>query len=311
MDAFETYPDDHISLVLRKLGVAQPPERIWQQPYEHRGKAYKRLCAVKDTQPDGADLRDYLKDLIYERTPIQGDLFRYLLPLLLWAWRQVLFGRAPRDYAAFEEYFLPSLIEHRPVNTFLATDEVEIVEDFMRYSILARIDEERSLHHCGHFDPVYRWFAALYSFGVLFAGVHKLWPGWWNVSTEGHAVGVLEYISCLMYPEGQNPIFDPSSYEEGGGPPSLNSPGCFMHEGGWLSENIEFIESKLSVSYVEHTLRLAVNRLLPYPSYSTVCTKLLKDWPELRHIVENRVRQLPRLLSNIEFDDWFVCQSDT
>lgn len=308
MIQFSNYPDKAIQRVINALNAQKSPDKIWQQPYEHDGKAYGRLCKLDGAEPSGIDLCEYAMDLSYEQSPIQPDLFKYLLPICLWAWKRILFGQAPREYGAFEEHFFPALIKQRAVYTILNHDEFESVEDFVIECLLDRIVQETRLCHNGSstHNPVYAWFYALSAFSMVFPGIPKLWPNWWTMSHDGHAIAALQYISCLMYDEQDNPIFPPWTPTEGGGAPWLSETGCHFYEGGWRPENIEFLKSTLSVSYVEHGLQTAAKKLMQSPVHSEICSKLLNDWKEQHYRAECRIEQLPEVLSNVKVTEWPV-----
>jgi hypothetical protein len=293
-----------IQHLIDQLKAYRAPNSIWQEPYEHDGGAYKRLCNLKGQMPNGSDLYDYCMDLCYSPSKIQLDLFRYLLPICLSAWKNILLGYAPREYAAFEEYFFPALIKRQPLYKFLEADEFAAVQEFIVETILERIRAERSLQHAGSCDNVYSWFHAITDFAIVFPGLSKLWTKWWQVSSDGYAIAVLEYLSCLMYENDCNPIFTPWSQEEGGGPPSLNQSGCNFYQVGWRFENIDFLVSTLSSIYLERSLHSSTDRLKNFSEHLPVCTKMSDDWSAQLYLVEWRLKQLPELLANSDLHDW-------
>jgi hypothetical protein len=83
------------------------------------------------------------------------------------------------------------------------------VSEFMRESILEEIDDQRGLTYQGTGARPYRWIAALTTHGVLLPDVDRLWAAWWSVNTVGRAIAAVQYISSLMYPNKENPIFAP------------------------------------------------------------------------------------------------------
>src|SRR5216684_7716999 len=54
--------------------------------------------------------------------------------------------------------------------------------------------------------------------GVLLPDVDRLWGAWWSLNTFGRAIAAVQYISCLIYPENENPVFAPRTPNGGGGP---------------------------------------------------------------------------------------------
>ncbi|HEY9760688.1 MAG TPA: hypothetical protein V6C97_36350 [Oculatellaceae cyanobacterium] len=293
-----------IQHIVDKLNVRDAPKHIWQEPYEHDGTAYRRLCNLKGQMPDGGDLYDFCMDLLYSPSKIQLDLFRYLLPICLSAWKDVLLSRAPREFASFGALFFPALVRRQPLYNYLEPEEFGTVQEFVVETILERIRAEQSLQHAGRGDNVYSWFEAITDFAIVFPDLYKLWMKWWQLSSDGEAVAVLEYLSCLMYEDDCNPIFSPWSKENGGGPPRLNQPGSNFYQVGWKTENIEFLVPMLSPNYLEHGLHTSVGRLEQFSKYRSVCTKMSDDWSAQLYLVEWRIKQLPKLLADSDLTDW-------
>jgi hypothetical protein len=105
--------------------------------------------------------------------------------------------------------------------------------EFMRDSILDRMDEEHDLKFSGMRASPYKWVRVLCSFAVIFPDIRDLWQRWWKKETKGRAICVLQYISCLLYEADSNPIFSPWTPAGRGGPPraiSLALAECFNHE---------------------------------------------------------------------------------
>jgi hypothetical protein len=296
-----TYTTQHI---VDKLKVRDAPTQVWQEPYEHDGTAYERLCILNGHAPSGDDLYDYCMDLLYSPSKIQLDLFRYLLPICLSAWKDVLLGHAAREYAAFDEHFFPALVKRESLYKYLDVEELEVVQTFVVEAILERIREEKSLQHTGSRDKVYSWFRAVTDFAIVFSDLDKLWMRWWQLSFDGYAIAALEYLSCLMYEDDCNPIFGPWTTENGGGPPPLNESGCNFHQVGWRPENIDLLLSTLTPTYLERGMRMAVNRLEQFLEHRAVCTKMSTDWSAQLYLVEWRLKQLPELLANSDLHDW-------
>ena len=88
----------------------------------------------------------------------------------------------------------------------------------MREAILEEIDAQRGLSYRAKGARPYRWIAALATYGVLLPDLERLWNSWWSLETIGGATATVQYISCLMYPENENPVFAPWTSNEGGGP---------------------------------------------------------------------------------------------
>jgi hypothetical protein len=225
--------DDVTKAMWHELRV-NPPERITQEPFDRSDRHLRRLRRlVEGDRAEASDLVPYTQDLLY--TAIQSDLFAYLLPFCLEAWRSNLRGTSS-EYGGFVEYFYPVLARREILATHLTPRQQLVTSDFMRRAILDEIDAQRGLSFHGARTRVYRWFAALATHGVLFPETRKLWTDWWSLNTVGGAVASVQYISCLMYPETENPIFAPWTREEGGGPPCLWEFAGHLYTHCWLPQ---------------------------------------------------------------------------
>jgi hypothetical protein len=233
-----------IDQLVKALKAEKPPKKIWQESFDYIGpvKYHNRLCHLEDRLPNAADLIDYSLDIQYMK--IQPDLLRYLLPVCLKAWQIDLFsGERESVYGGFVEYFSTALAEKGGFAEILNKQEHQAVMEFMCDSILDVLDRNNGLHFSG--QPIstaspYRWFQAIGTFAVVYPNVERLWSIWWRMETRGHAMGVLQYISTLMYEDSNNPIFDPWTREQGGGPPSLFETEGFIYYQSWRPENTSF-----------------------------------------------------------------------
>jgi hypothetical protein len=168
------------------------------------------------------------------------------------------------------------------------------VSEFMRQTILEEIDDQRCLFYEGSRTRPYRWIRALASFGVLLPDVDKLWAAWWSSDTIGRAVAAV-HISCLMYPENENPVFAPWTPNRGGGPPCLWQFEGHLYTHRWLEPNITFLKRVLHVPGVSEGLSRAVDRLVGQPEHE-VAKLVQDDLPLLTDTLQARCVELPRLL---------------
>lgn len=277
----------------RSLGVRQPPRRIWQQPFDPDAGHYNRLCRPGGAPPDGGDLVSYALDLRYQ--DLQPDLLRFLLPLCLRAWRESLFAPGSSPYGGFVEHFSPALAARADLESILGASRHRALSEFMGASILDRMDTESSLRFSGMNASPYKWFAALGSCAVIFAGVEALWHEWWRLETPGHACAALQYLSCLMYPDDSNPIFSPWTPLGGGGAPHLAETDGHIYDVGWRAHNIAFVQATLSVEYFRDRLYAAVQVLAG--DSSAVPQQMAADFESQQALLELRIEQLPALLS--------------
>jgi hypothetical protein len=86
----------------------------------------------------------------------------------------------------------------------------------MWQTILEEIDDQRGLAYQGSRARPHRWIRAVTTYGVLLPDVERLWSAWWSLDTIGRAMAAMQYISCLMYPENENPVFAAWTANDGG-----------------------------------------------------------------------------------------------
>lgn len=182
------------------LGATSPPSTITQEAFDHDADHLRRLVQLEPGEPaKPGDLWDYTQDVRY--TEIQRELFTYLLPVCLQAWRDDL--RGTRDHGGFVEHFYPVLSDRHVFDTHLTPKQTAAVSEFMRQSILAEIDDQRGLSYSGMNARPYRWTCALTTYGVLLPDIERLSTAWWALGTTGRAVSSVQYVSALMYPNEQ------------------------------------------------------------------------------------------------------------
>ena len=280
----------------RALHVTRPPEKITQEPFEFNDRHLRRLVRLRPgDRADSEDLWKYAQDLLY--TNIQSTLLVYLLPFCLEAWRDDLKGNY--GYGGFVEYFYPVLANRRVFEEHLNQNQAEVVSAYMRQAILEEIDEQRGLKYQGARVKPYRWIRALTTYGVLRPDMASLWAAWWSIETMGRAVAAIQYISCLMYPENENPVFAPWTPDKGGGPPCLWDFEGHLYQHCWLAPNIRYLQVVLNVDNVSSLLSRCSERLAGQPE-QIVATQLQADFPILSDIVQARCVELRRLLETID-----------
>lgn len=153
-------------------------------------------------------------------TEIQSSLFVYLLPICLEMWRNDL-RRIDMSCGGVVENFYPVLANRKVFELHLTPKQTAKVSEFMREVILEEIDDQRGLHFQGSRTRPYRWFREVATYGVILPDIERLWAPWWSIASVGRAIATVQYISCLMYSEHENPIFAPWTPNGGGGTPCL------------------------------------------------------------------------------------------
>ena len=276
----------------RALHATKPPEKITQESFEGNDRHLRHLVRLKlGEHAETEDLWNYAKDLLY--TNIQSSLLVYLLPFCLEAWREDLKGNY--GYGGFVEYLYPVLANRKIFDEHLNPEQAVVVSNFMKQSILEEIDGQRGLAYQGSNAKPYRWIGALTTYGVLRPDIGSLWTEWWSLKTVGRAVAGVQYISCLTYPENENPIFAAWTPNGGGGPPCLWDFEGHLYEHSWQSPNILFLKKTLNAPNVGHVLNRCVDRLSDQPE-SEVALQVKSDLPILVETLESRCLELPRLL---------------
>ncbi len=283
-----------IRAALRKsLAATGTRERVTQEAFEHNDKHLRRLVRLQSGErPDGNDLFAYMEDLRY--TEIQSSLFVYLLPICLEVWRDDLHG-VDSSYAGVVEHFYPVLADRHVFEVHLDSKQSATVSDFIKRTILEEIDDQRGLAYQGARARPFRWIGALTTYGVLLPDVERLWTEWWSFGTIGRAIVAIQYISCLMYPENENPVFAPWTPDGGGGPPRLWEFEGHLYTHRWLEPNVAFLRNTLGVHSVAKLLSLAVSQLASEPEHA-VATHVQEDFPLCETTVAARCAALPQLL---------------
>jgi hypothetical protein len=280
----------------RAFGSATPPETITQEAHEGNPKHLRRLARLRPGDvAEVGDLWEYMQDLLY--TEIQGPLLAYVLPFCLEAWREDLRGTRS-DYGGFVEYFYPVLAKSQIFDRHLTQAQGTAVSAFMRESILEEIDDQRGLNYSGSGARPYRWITALTTHGVLLPDVDILWTPWWSVATTGRAIAAVQYVSCLMYAQNENPVFAPWTTDRGGGPPCLWELGGHLYTHRWLEQNVHFLRQTLNPHRAAEVLREAVNRLVDQPEYGAAA-EIQSDLPLCAETLAARCTELPNLLETL------------
>jgi hypothetical protein len=280
----------------RKLGATRPPEKITQEAFEGNDRHLRRLVRLRPGEvADGEDLYEYVHDLYY--TDIQGPLLVYLLPFCLKAWRDDL--RGIEGYGGVIEHFYPVLADRHVFDLQLSERQRNIVSEYMRQTILEEIDDQRGLTFRGSGTRPYRWSRALTTYGVLRPDLNRLWAAWWALETIGRAIAAVQYISCLMYPENENPVFAPWTPDRGGGAPCLWEFEGHLYSHRWLQPNVNFLRETLIAQKVSDVLVRAVERLVGQPEYDAAAA-VQGDFPICTEILRARCVELPQFLGTTQ-----------
>lgn len=298
-------PVDTRTALRQALEAVSPPEKITQEAFEHDDTHLRRLLRLQSGQrPEAGDLFAYMEDLLY--TKIQSSLLAYLLPVCLEVWCDDLRGIGI-GYGGVMEHFYAVLADRRVLESHLTPKQTAAISDFMRQAILEEIDNQRGLAYQGSKARPCRWIGALTTYGVIFPDLERVWTAWWSLDTVGRAISAIQYISCLMYPENENPVFSPWTPDAGGGPPCLWEFEGHLYTHRWLEPNVSFLRKALNVRTVEKLLSRAIERLIDQPEHEAAA-KVQADFPLCLATLEVRCAELPRLLGTRQepgrLDEW-------
>ena len=274
----------------------RPPEQITQTVFDFDDKHLRRLARLQPGErADAGDLYDYTQDLLY--TEIETPWLAYLLPFCLAAWREDL-HQATNEYGGVVEQLYPVLANRGVFAKHLTPEQTVAVSKFLQLTILEEMDHQRGLSYEGAGSRPYGWIAALATYGILLPDIEGLWREWWALGTSGRAIAAVQYLSCLMYPENQNPVFAPWTPLGGGGPPVLWEYAGHLYSHRWLQPNIDFLKTLLNVRQAGDVLARAVDGLEGQPEHAQAA-RVHSAFPNRMAIVEARCAELPRLLATI------------
>lgn len=289
---------------LRRLLGSKPPKTITQEAPLGNNKHFRKLMRQDPNElPDVSLLWWYAHDTLYG-PPAQKELFLWVLPFMLRAWRMDLRGES-WDWGGFVEYFYP-LMAKEELAAMLNHKRTKAVAEYMRQAILEEIDVQCGLEYEGKLAIPYRWIASMNSCGVILDDLESLWSAWWSLGTHGRAAAAIQYISCLAFDENDNPIFLPWTPDGGGGPPSLWEFEGILYDRVWKPANVEMLKDFLQPDRVMETLERAVAALAEKPE-GPKAQEVLAGVIERREILENRCEDLPRILAtNPDQGEWTV-----
>jgi hypothetical protein len=281
----------------RAFADVSPPNLITQDQYDTTTKRLRRLARLHPgDQAEAGLLREYAEALRYGHE-IQSSLLAYVMPFFIEAWREDLLG-TNTGYGGFVEDFYPVMANKNIFDVHLKPTQTAAVSDFMRDSIIEEIDDQRGLHFRGASTRPYGWVRALTTYGVLLPDIEQLWNTWWSIDTIGKAISVVQYVSCLMYSEYENPVFAPWTPNDGGGPPCLWEFEGNLYTHRWLENNVAFLRRALSPESVLNVLQVSVDKLRLGPEYK-IARGIQEDWPLCEETVASRCEELPRMLATL------------
>lgn len=197
------------------------------------------ILRLIEADPDDLIADSFSGYLGYCTTGGDDDL-RFLFPSILRIWESALYERD----SWFTQYFHAEVCRTDFVERALSPRLREATYDFIIRPLSDRLGSETSLSVKG-VSTSHDWFGYVASFGVFTTAIPALWSEIWESERAGHAIALLQYLSCLIY-DGSNPIFAPWTCEKGGGPPELWGFDSVGFDESWKSENVDFMSTALA-----------------------------------------------------------------
>ena len=283
------------------FGHPKPPHKVTERQFDDFDDELRKLAQTPYEKIDFGDLWYYHHDLAY--VELQASLFQYLFPVCLMDWHLTLMDNQSCSHGDSEFHY--GILRGDVLNKMLTDQQRSEVDLFFRDSFIHRLDAERGLRMVGSGATAHGWMFRLNSLGIVTDLISEVWDLWWALSTVGRAVSAIQYLSGLMYFDGENPVFDMWTSEKGGGGPYLWENDSHIYSTGWRDENVEFLRKSLNYDFAKSHLPKAVDRLKGLPEH-TIGEKVLADLPERQEIVESRSSELPTLLSKHGVSGWSV-----
>lgn len=285
------------------FGNARPPVSVWERQFDYFDDHLQRIARTPLEEIDRGDLWYYYHDLAYAK--LQPDLFHYLFPLCLWDWHLSLQENLPCSHGDSEFHY--SIVNGRVFGYLTSWEQTNEISAFFRDSMLFRLDQERAISHLTHYDlqNAHAWMMRFNSLGLINPFMQDLWKKWWEISSPGHAIAAIQYISNLMYFDDENPILAVPGMMWSRTRPYLSGTDSWCHA-GWLSENVDFVRQYVTVKCVQTTLKDAVEQLQSTGD-AAAAQEILKEFSDRLDLVKARIRDLPDILAAPEcVGEWTV-----
>lgn len=275
-----------------------PPREIWEKQFDRFDEELRRLALTPWEKIESRQLGYYLDDLAY--VPLQPEVFNYLFPVCLMEWHRTLqrnesFGGGAGD-------FHYGLHRGQILSRMLSPERLLEVLRFFHDSFLHRLDQERYSGEHADFRQLHGWLHRFNSMGFVLPEIASIWNDWWSFSTPGRAVAGLIYLSGLLYPQDlslqleEHPFIPPWTPKGGGGGLYMAcNDSTAVHE-KWITDNLCFVKSELSVAFFREKLGLANSVLQGQPELRWV-ERIQSDLPDRLNVL---VWSIPWLIQQLE-----------
>lgn len=279
----------------------KPPFKIWERQFDYFDDELKKLAQTPYEQIEFGDLWYYHHDLAY--VELQPEVFNYLFPVCLMDWHLTLMANESCSHGDSEFHY--GLVQGDVLEKMLTAKQCSQVGELFVDSMLVRLDSETELRMSGSRASAHGWISRLNSLGLVMPVIPTVWAEWWKLDTTGRSISAIQYLSGLMYFEGENPVFDMWTPEHGGGGPYLWANDSYIYDRGWIEENVKFLASVLNYDFVSLHLQQAVIKLADHRDVA-VAEHVLNDLEDRKDIIEARSAELPSLLRKKKTNGWTV-----
>jgi hypothetical protein len=257
------------------------------------------ILRLIDSSPDSLKPGDFSGYLGYCTTGGDDDL-KFLFPPILRIWESELYERD----SWFTQYFHAEVCRTDFVERALSPRLREAACNFMVRALSARLGSEKSLSVKG-VSTSHDWFGYVASFGVFTTAIPTLWSEIWESEQPGHAIALLQYLSCLIYKD-SNPIFAPWTCDNGGGPPELWGFDSVGFDESWKDENVDFMSKALTSARIREWLE-RTSALHSGSQIAEFSCFFLDELAGAGEAVDERINLLLvalRIPSGVEFFTW-------
>ena len=210
-----------------------------------------RILALLEIGPESLtatkEVRSYVQNAL--GTIGSPEDLSFLLPGLLRLWAEQLWEAGFND--AYREHFWYLLRRGEFLRRGLAPELSRAALDFLRSALFMRLGSETPLQRISGQGSPHHWMEDFREFASSTDGLAELWTAWWALPGPGHAAAALQFASCLIFEPANNPVFHRWTPLGGGGAPELRAT-------SFTDLNTRFLESTLSVAYLEEALARAV-----------------------------------------------------
>lgn len=176
--------------------------------------------------------------------------FTFYLPHIMRAWSDELYDQNDRQ---FTDLVHTAMMRENFFHEKLKPELRDAIIEFMRVKLLERIGAEKSLHIRGS-TGTHLWPQVFASYGWVTDDVPQLWSKWWAMPTVGHAISVIQWVSCLICDPKNNPVFEPWTPSGGGGPFELWQFSDRSYSARWRPSNVQFLQAILTDNYLRQSI---------------------------------------------------------